>query len=123
MGLPPRQGANPPLPATTRPANAALAIRARQLGQAIAGRRRALGLTQARLAHDIGTGASAISRVERGHYRVSLFTLDRIAWALGAQVVVGITDLDAEIPSDLLSAVPHDPVASAGSMRSVPARP
>jgi UDP-N-acetylglucosamine 1-carboxyvinyltransferase len=75
----------------------------------VANRRRASGLSQLQLAYEVGTSPSAISRVERGHYRVSLHTLNRIAWALNSQVAVGLFDLDADLPSrKLVGALPPD---------------
>jgi transcriptional regulator with XRE-family HTH domain len=52
------------------------------------------GLTQAELAHRMGTTQSAIARMENGGSRPTLETLERLAGAVGQDLVVGVeTDL------------------------------
>lgn len=51
-------------------------------------RRGELGLTQAELARRMGTSHSAISRLESGQHRTSMATLQRLAEALDARLVV-----------------------------------
>ena len=53
------------------------------LGRNIADRRRALGLTQAEFAEQLGTDTVTISRFERGSHLPSLMRLEQIANTLG----------------------------------------
>lgn len=48
------------------------------------------GLTQAELAARMGTTQSAIARMEGGGARPTLETLERLAAAIGAELVVGV---------------------------------
>ena len=48
------------------------------------------GLTQAELARRMGTTQSAIARMEGGGTRPTLETLEKVATAVGAELVVGI---------------------------------
>ena len=48
------------------------------------------GLTQADLAERMGTTQSAIARMEGGASRPTLETLEKLATALGAELVVGV---------------------------------
>lgn len=48
------------------------------------------GLTQAELAARMGTTQSAIARIEGGGTRPTLETLEKLASALGADLVVGV---------------------------------
>ncbi len=48
------------------------------------------GLTQAELAGRMGTTQSAIARMEGGGARPTLETLERLAAAVGAELVVGV---------------------------------
>lgn len=48
------------------------------------------GLTQADLAHRMGTTQSAIARMEGGGTRPTLETLEKIAVAVGGELVVGV---------------------------------
>jgi len=48
------------------------------------------GLTQAELANRMGTTQSAIARMEGGGARPSLETLERLATAVGKELVVGV---------------------------------
>jgi ribosome-binding protein aMBF1 (putative translation factor) len=62
-------------------------------------------LTQKELADRIGTSHSAISRLESGHAAVSLKTMQRVAEALGARLVLGFeaeTD-DHELVRELVT--------------------
>ncbi|HXV58465.1 MAG TPA: helix-turn-helix transcriptional regulator [Gaiellaceae bacterium] len=52
-------------------------------------RRDELGLTQQQLAERMGTSHSAISRIESGQHRTSIATLERLAEALDARLVMG----------------------------------
>ena len=51
--------------------------------------RAAQGLTQQELAERVGTSHSAISRIESGRHKTSVYTLQRIAQALGVRLVLG----------------------------------
>lgn len=54
------------------------------------------GLTQAELADRIGTTQSAVARMEGGGTRPTLDTLEKVASAVGADLVVGVgTNLSA----------------------------
>ena len=55
----------------------------RQLGDELAGRRRALGLSQTQVAARMGTSQSAVARLESGTADVLVSTIDRYASALG----------------------------------------
>ncbi len=48
------------------------------------------GLTQAELAERMGTTQSAIARMEGGGTRPNLETLEKLATAVGAELVVGV---------------------------------
>lgn len=69
--------------------------RAIRLAYEIRALREKKGLSQRQLAERIGTTQSAIARLEAGNISPSLPTLDRIAAALGAEVTVTFTDLEA----------------------------
>jgi ribosome-binding protein aMBF1 (putative translation factor) len=51
------------------------------------------GLSQRELAERLGTTQSAIARLEAGNVSPSLATLDRVADALGVELVVRFVDL------------------------------
>ena len=57
--------------------------RRRELADELAGRRRALGLTQTEVAARMGTSQSAVARLETGGSDILLSTVDRYAAALG----------------------------------------
>ena len=63
-----------------------MATIAEELGQKIAVQRRAVGLTQARLAEKIDVQPETISRVETGKRTASLDLLERIADALDLEL-------------------------------------
>lgn len=52
------------------------------------------GLSQRELAERLGTTQSAIARLEAGNVSPSLPTLDKIAEALGVELVVSFRDMD-----------------------------
>ena len=52
------------------------------------------GLTQRELAERLGTTQSAVARLEAGNISPSLPTLDRVAEALGVELVVSFVDLE-----------------------------
>jgi transcriptional regulator with XRE-family HTH domain len=55
------------------------------------------GLTQKELAERLGTTQSAIARLEAGNIAPSLPTLDKVAAALGVELVVSFVDLNERI--------------------------
>jgi ribosome-binding protein aMBF1 (putative translation factor) len=55
------------------------------------------GLSQRELAERLGTTQSAVARLEAGHVSPSLPTLDKLADALGVELVVGFVDVDDRI--------------------------
>ncbi len=55
------------------------------------------GLSQRELAERLGTTQSAVARLEAGNVSPSLPTLDRVAEALGVELVVSFVDLDHRI--------------------------
>jgi transcriptional regulator with XRE-family HTH domain len=61
-------------------------------------RRAELGLTQEQLAERMGTSHSAISRIESGQHRTSVSTLERLAEALGARLVMAFETGPPEAP-------------------------
>lgn len=63
-----------------------------EIGQALARRRRALGLSQAGLAAEMGTSQPAIARLERGRTNARLSTLVRYADAVGCTLRVELTE-------------------------------
>lgn len=60
-----------------------------QVARMVIGRRIELNITQDELAERMGTSASAISRIESGQHATSVRTLERLAEALEAKLVVG----------------------------------
>jgi len=60
-----------------------------QLARMVIMHRARLGLSQQDLAALMGTTASAISRIESGHHRVSIETVRKLAAAFGVRAVVG----------------------------------
>lgn len=60
-----------------------------QVARMVIGRRIELNITQEELAGRMGTSASAISRIESGQHVTSVRTLERLAQALEARLVVG----------------------------------
>lgn len=60
------------------------------LGYQIFLARKRAGLTQAELAHRIGTKQSNISRLEFGDYNFTMSMLEKIAKALGLQIKVDL---------------------------------
>lgn len=62
-----------------------------EVAHQIIGLRVKLGLTQAQLAKMIGTGQSAIARLESGEYNPSLALLKRIADATGTKVKIELS--------------------------------
>jgi|GEM_PF-283781 len=63
--------------------------------------RRELGLTQAQLAQKSGIGQSEISRLERGRIVPTILTVDRVASALGARLLVVPDGSTVESPVSL----------------------
>jgi transcriptional regulator with XRE-family HTH domain len=65
------------------------------------------GLTQAELADRMGTTQSAIARMEGGGVRPTLETLEKLARAIGSDLVVGIAPSIAYQPMKSLVASGH----------------
>jgi len=63
-----------------------MVARRRALSDELAGRRRALGLSQTEVAARMGTSQSAVARLESGAGDVRLSTVERYAAALGWQL-------------------------------------
>ena len=89
----PRQGpAVPPRPGQQRgPEAFARYERARtaiMVGSAVRAARRRAGLSQVELARRAGTSQPSIARLERGMVSPTVISLDRIARALGAELVI-----------------------------------
>jgi DNA-binding XRE family transcriptional regulator len=64
-----------------------------RLAQRIAELREKHGLTQAELAHKVGTTQAGISRLENPNYRnYSLKTLEKVAIALGARLKIELEE-------------------------------
>lgn len=61
-------------------------------------RRAEVGLTQEQLAERMGTSHSAISRIESGQHRASVATLERLAEALEARLVMAFETGPPEVP-------------------------
>lgn len=61
-----------------------------QIARAVIMLRAELGISQLELANRIGTSHSAISRLESGRHKTSVTTLQRVAEALEARLVVSI---------------------------------
>jgi transcriptional regulator with XRE-family HTH domain len=71
--------------------------RAIRLATEIHALREKRGLTQRELAELLGTTQSAIARLEGGGVSPSLPTLDKVADALGVELVVSFVDLDERV--------------------------
>ena len=67
---------------------------AHQLGRAVRELREQRGWSQARLAGQAGMTQSAVARFEAGGTTPTLLVLERLARALNAELVVGITPRD-----------------------------
>ena len=68
-----------------------------QLAMEIHALRETRGFSQRELAERLGTTQSAVARLEAGNVSPSLPTLDRVAEALGVELVVSFVDLDDRI--------------------------
>ena len=55
------------------------------------------GLSQRELAERLGTTQSAIARLEAGNVSPSLPTLDKVAAALGVELVISFVDLNQRV--------------------------
>ena len=67
------------------------------ISQALKRRRQQLGLSLARLAGRVRTSAATISRYENGWHRFEVYTLQKLASALGCRLVIGLEPLSPEI--------------------------
>lgn len=73
------------------------ADRSVRLAMEIQALREERGLSQRQLAERLGTTQSAVARLEAGHVSPSLPTLDKVADALGVELVVTFVDLESRI--------------------------
>lgn len=73
------------------------ADRSVRLAMEIRSLREQRGLSQRDLADRLGTTQSAVARLEAGHISPSLPTLDKVADALGVELVVTLVDLESRI--------------------------
>lgn len=74
-----------------------------RLSRNIAGRRRALDLTQAQLAERLGVDTETLSRFERGKHLPSLATLERLAEQLQTTVAVLLEETTPQANDDALA--------------------
>lgn len=92
VGRPRQGGTSPARPAAQRgPEAFARYERARtsiMVGSAVRAARRRAGLSQVELARRAGTSQPSIARLERGLVSPTVISLDRIARALGAELVI-----------------------------------
>lgn len=75
------------------------ANRTSRLAMEIHALREKRGLSQRELAERLGTTQSAIARLEAGNITPRLATLDKVADALGVELVVSFVDLDSRLAS------------------------
>ena len=66
------------------------------LARMVIARRIRYGLTQEQLADRMGTSVSAISRLESGHHRPNVETLEKLGLAFGERFVFGVEDPTGE---------------------------
>jgi transcriptional regulator with XRE-family HTH domain len=71
--------------------------RAIRLAMEVRDLREKRGLSQRELAERLGTTQSAVARLEAGNVSPSLPTLDKVAAALGVELIVSFVDLDERI--------------------------
>jgi transcriptional regulator with XRE-family HTH domain len=67
-----------------------------ELGRSVRALREREGLRQSQLARSLGLAQSEVSRVESGGAKLTLTVLERLAQALGAQLVVRLERPDLE---------------------------
>ena len=76
------------------------------IARLVVARRAELRLTQEQLAERMGTSHSAISRIESGQHRTTVATLERLAQALDARLVLGFESGSSEAPVHQLVTAP-----------------
>ncbi|MFZ0664883.1 MAG: helix-turn-helix domain-containing protein [Acidimicrobiales bacterium] len=105
----PRRSSSRPQPSASRPGGKASAEswnryeRARtsiMIGSTVRAARRRAGVTQADLAAMCATSQPAIARLEKGLVAPTVVSLDRIARALGAELVIDFEPLNPPTGSD-----------------------
>jgi ribosome-binding protein aMBF1 (putative translation factor) len=74
------------------------AERAHVIGRRVRELREARGISQAELARRIGSSQSVIARLELGGAEPRFVLLERVAQALGAQLIVDLRPSDAQTP-------------------------
>lgn len=71
--------------------------RAIRLAMEVRALREKRGLSQRELAERLGTTQSAVARLEAGNVSPSLPTLDKVAEALGVDLIVSFVDIDERV--------------------------
>jgi ribosome-binding protein aMBF1 (putative translation factor) len=71
------------------------------LGQQIRALREAKGMSQQRLAEQIGSTQSAVARLEAGMFEPKLDTLRRVSEALEADLIVELRSRDVREPAEV----------------------
>ena len=101
----PRAGERAPLPRRPGPSRGADAFsryeRARtaiMVGSAVRAARRRCGMSQAELARRAKTSQPSIARLEKGQVSPTVISLDRIARALGTELVIDFEPLPGRLP-------------------------
>lgn len=69
----------------------------RVLGEAIAERRRTVGLSQEKLAFEVGMDLTSINEIEKGHRSPRFTTVYKIAKALKVKTTYLVNKVDAEV--------------------------
>jgi HTH-type transcriptional regulator / antitoxin HipB len=90
--LPPRPGPSRGAEAFARYERARTAI---MVGSAVRAARRRSGVSQAELARRAKTSQPSIARLEKGQVSPTVISLDRIARALGTELIIDFAPVDA----------------------------
>ena len=69
------------------------------VGSAVRAARRKAGVSQAELAQRTGTSQPSIARLEKGQVSPTVITLDRIARALGSELIIDFEPQTEEPPA------------------------
>lgn len=71
---------------------------AADLGAVVRQARRAAGITQQRLADQVGSSRQWIIRLEQGHHRMAMSTVFEVLWALGLEMVAQVDQTTQTVP-------------------------
>ena len=88
-------------------------------GQVVLNARRSLGLTQAELARRSATTQNYVSRIERGAVEPTLPTIERLLYAMGLRLELGVVELPpgnedpAQLRADYAESTPEERVGQA----------